>query len=212
MKHLYFFSGLGVDERMFAKLDLSGLDHTFIQWIGPRENETIESYAKRISSQITETEPVLIGLSFGGMMAIEVSKILPVRKTIIISSIKHRKEIPVWHMLAGKLLLHHLVPTAFLKSPGPFKNWLFGASTKEEKQLMAAVLKDTDPEFLEWAIDKILNWKNQTIPPGLLHIHGTKDKLLPARRLKDYNKIEGGEHLMVYSRPEEIISLIRKHL
>jgi pimeloyl-ACP methyl ester carboxylesterase len=212
MRHLYFFSGLGVDERMFAKLDLSGLDHTFIQWINPKENEAIESYAKRISSQIKETNPILIGLSFGGMMAIEVSKIIPVHKTIIISSVKHFREIPRLHRLAGKMLLHHLVPVSFLKSPGIFKNWLFGATTKEEKQLMTAVLNDTDPDFIEWAVDKILTWKNQTIPSGLLHIHGTKDKLLSARRIKDYEKIENGEHLMIYSRPGEITSIIKKQL
>ena len=35
----------------------------------------------------TSRNPILIGLSFGGMMCIEIAKLIPVEKVILISSI-----------------------------------------------------------------------------------------------------------------------------
>jgi len=46
--------------------------------------------------KITEPDPVLIGLSFGGIMCTEIAKQIPVEKIIIISSIKHSGELPFW--------------------------------------------------------------------------------------------------------------------
>lgn len=70
MENLYIFSGLGADKRVFNYLDFSKYNTTFIDWINPFENESIEDYAKRLTSQITSEKPILIGLSFGGIMAV----------------------------------------------------------------------------------------------------------------------------------------------
>jgi hypothetical protein len=60
--HIYIFSGLGADERVFQKLDFTGLAITFIHWVIPHESEKIEDYATRLLSQIKTTKPTLIGL------------------------------------------------------------------------------------------------------------------------------------------------------
>ena len=73
-KELYIFSGLGADERVFQRLDFPGFSTTFIKWIVPQDKETIENYATRLLDQITTTNPTLIGLSFGGLIAVEVAK------------------------------------------------------------------------------------------------------------------------------------------
>ena len=83
-KELYIFSGLGADERVFQLLDFSGFSTTFIKWTPPIENETIENYAERILKQINTTKPTLIGLSFGGIIAIEVAKLIDTEKVIVI--------------------------------------------------------------------------------------------------------------------------------
>jgi hypothetical protein len=94
MKHIYLISGLGADERVFKHLDLSGYKATYIQWLKPEKHESITSYAERLCGQITTTKPILIGLSFGGIMAVEIAKCIDTEKIILISSIKTRKEIP----------------------------------------------------------------------------------------------------------------------
>jgi hypothetical protein len=52
MSKIYVFSGLGVDERVFDNIDFGRLDVEFIDWIEPLNNESLESYAFRISKKI----------------------------------------------------------------------------------------------------------------------------------------------------------------
>ena len=70
MKELYLLSGLGADKRVFDCLDLSGFKLNHIVWIDPLDNETIEDYAQRLLLQIPASRPTLMGVSFGGIMAI----------------------------------------------------------------------------------------------------------------------------------------------
>jgi pimeloyl-ACP methyl ester carboxylesterase len=95
-KELYIFSGLGADERVFQQLDFSGFSTTFIKWIVPQDTETIENYATRLLDQITTTKPTLIGLSFGGLIAVEVAKQIDTEKVILIASAKTKNEIPFY--------------------------------------------------------------------------------------------------------------------
>ncbi|WP_260129909.1 hypothetical protein [Elizabethkingia anophelis] len=74
MDKVYIFSGLGVDERVFDQINFEGLDVEFIDWIKPLKKESLSEYAKRISSELTADNPTLIGLSFGGILAVEISK------------------------------------------------------------------------------------------------------------------------------------------
>lgn len=210
LKRIYIFSGLGVDHRVFRHINLSDFNPIFIKWIQPHKNESIEDYAKRISEQICTINPVLIGLSFGGMMAVEVAKHISTEKVIIISSAKTQQEIPFYYRISGRLKLHKLLPVSVLKSPNTMSNWMFGTEMDTDKLLLAQILEDTDPVFLSWAIDKIVSWSNQTIPNSLLHIHGTSDRILPYRYVKADFAINKGGHFMVVNKASEVTELIRK--
>lgn len=133
---LYILSGLGTDDRVFQHLDLSGFQPTFIKWIPPKKNEAIDRYASRLLNQITTSKPILMGLSFGGMMAIEIAKQIDTKKVILIASAKTRKEIPIYYRLAGKLGIHKLLPPSVLKNSNFFTNWLFGVTSDQDKQLL----------------------------------------------------------------------------
>ncbi|GAB3512250.1 hypothetical protein GCM10027341_52750 [Spirosoma knui] len=209
MKRIYIFSGLGADERVFKDLDFSGFEVTFIRWIQPQLNETIEEYAKRLTQQINTARPILIGLSFGGIMAVEVAKLIATSKVILIASAKTRQEIPFYYRLAGQLRLHKLLPTALLKRPNIVSDWFFGVHSQEDKQLLAAILRDTDSHFLRWAIDKIVTWTNQKPPQNLTHIHGTADKILPFRYIASDLMVIGGGHFMTVNKAGELTKAVR---
>ncbi len=114
-KEIYIFSGLGADESVFQRLDFSGFSTTFVKWIIPQDGETIEHYATRLLDQITTTKPTLIGLSFGGIIAVEVAKQIDTNKIILIASAKTKNEIPFYYRFARQLKLHQLLPTRLLK-------------------------------------------------------------------------------------------------
>ena len=88
---IFIFSGLGADHRVFHKMNFQEFEPVFIHWLEPLPKETIEAYALRISRQITESKPIVLGISFGGIMAIEVSKLLPFQKLILLLFSKHNQ-------------------------------------------------------------------------------------------------------------------------
>jgi pimeloyl-ACP methyl ester carboxylesterase len=211
-KIIHIFSGLGADERVFCKLDFSGFEVVFIRWITPERRETIEHYARRLSAQIKTANPVLIGLSFGGIMAVEVAKLMPTRKVILLSSAKNRREIPFYYRLPGALKLHKCLPLCCFKTPNPVTDWFFGAQTPEDKALLAAVLKDTDPVFLAWAMDKIARWSNTQSPANLIHIHGARDRILPIRHVSADVIVEQGGHLMALNQARTLSEILAREI
>jgi pimeloyl-ACP methyl ester carboxylesterase len=212
MKHCYLFSGLGVDERVFKYMDMQGYHVHFVTWIEPCKNEPVEAYVHRLLVQIATPKPVLIGLSFGGMMAVEVARYIEVEKVILISSAKTKHELPFYYRLAGSLNLHRLIPVGLLKQANAFSYWIFDIKGREQKQLLAAILKDTNPAFINWAINVIVKWKNRVKPARYLHIHGTADRILPAKYIDNYTPIENGGHFMVVDKAGEISRIIEQYI
>jgi pimeloyl-ACP methyl ester carboxylesterase len=204
LKKVYIFSGLGADERVFKYLDFKDLDVTFVQWIKPKVDEPLVNYVSRIREQIKDENPILIGLSFGGIVATELAKIIPIEKLILISSLKTKAEIPLIYRLAGKTNLHRLIPYSILKKDHFLNRWLFGAIKKNDRELFKRVLADTDVDFLKWAINCIVKWNNTELHANLFHIHGTADKLLPIHKSSEAIVIQNGGHLMVLDKAKHV--------
>ena len=207
MKNIYIFSGLGTDERVFKNLNFKECNVTFIKWQQPG-TESINIYASRLLHQIKFPKPIFIGLSFGGMVAIEVSKLIETEKVILIASAKTKDEIPFYYRLAGTFRLHKILPTGLLRKPNVISNWLFGIENLSEKQLLAEILRDTNPIFLKWAINQIVQWKNKIYGNNVIHIHGTADRILPIRFIKCDIKISKGGHFMTINKADQLNQII----
>ncbi|HEU5289478.1 MAG TPA: alpha/beta hydrolase [Cyclobacteriaceae bacterium] len=208
MKEVYLLSGLGADKRVFDFLDFSDYQVRHIEWISPNENESIESYAQRLSDQIQNQKPILIGVSFGGMMAVEIAKLREPEKVILISSAKTKHDIPMLYWLAGMSNIVKILPGSLFKKVNSLTYWFFGAHGTIEQAMLRKIISDTDDTFLKWAINQITNWKNETIIRNTFLIHGNQDRILPNKK-PDFI-IEKGGHLMITNRPAEINSIIRK--
>lgn len=215
MKEIYLISGLGADHRLFKNQELEGIPVKVLPWIDPHRHESLESYAQRMCSYLpSDTRDVVLGgVSFGGIMAIEMSKQIPLEKIILISSIKTSDELP-WRIKFWKYLpVYRLVSTANIGRAGLLSRWLFGIMTHGETQLFSEMVKATSPRFMKWAIDKIVHWNNSFIPPATVQIHGTRDLIFPLYNVKGpVMKIEGGTHIMVLSRAGEINTILKKEL
>ena len=211
-RHIYILSGLGADERVFRGMDFHDQDVTFVKWIPPLKNESIAQYAVRLLPQITTRRPVLAGLSFGGIMAVELARQIETERVILIASAGSRFEVPFYFRLAGKLRLHRLLPAGLLKQANPVSCWLFGAALPAEQQLLKEILADTDPAFLRWAIDKIVHWDNTLKPGNSTHIHGSADRILPLRFVCADVIIKGGGHFMTLNKAAEVSQVFRSAL
>ncbi|KRT14269.1 hypothetical protein ASU31_19845 [Pedobacter ginsenosidimutans] len=209
----YFISGLGADKRIFSKLKLNeNIYMIHIDWITPNINESLASYAQRLSSVIDLSQPfALVGVSFGGMIAVEIAKLLNPTTTIIISSTMLSAHLPALYRFAGKLGLLKFIPARLLKSSNKLtQNYYFGTRSSSEKTLLSRIIKDTDPRFLKWAIGSILSWSNKIKPKNIYHIHGTNDKILYSEIAQPDFIIENGTHFMVYQNAEEVSGIINR--
>lgn len=207
---IYLISGLGADKRAFRKLVFPNeYQCVYLDWIPMLLDDTLESYAERLSSTINKAEPFyLIGLSFGGMLATGITKVTNPVRTFLISSNAVSSELPWYYKFAGQIKLQKIVPLSLIKTTNSFGLELFGAKTKEEKTLLKQLIFDSDPKFIKWALNCILSWRNKTRPSQLIHIHGTADNILPIKYTKPDYTIEGGSHFMVYAKAAEITTII----
>ena len=210
-QNIYCVSGLGADKRVFQKLSIKGYQPIHINWIEPKNRESIADYAQRLAQQITAECPILIGLSFGGMIAIEIAKQIKAQKVILISSTKKQQEIPFYFQILRWLPAHRLIPAKIILRLGQLLSaWFFSLETLAERQLFKAILHDTDAKFMKWAIDQVINWQNELIPDHTYHIHGAKDRIFPYRFVQEDFKVQQGGHFMIMNQAEHISQLIQK--
>jgi len=201
----YFISGLGADKKAFYKLKLpAGYEPVYLDWITPQSKESLKEYAFRFAGSINDQEDfILIGLSFGGMIASEIARIKSPRKVILLSSISNSDEMPWYFRVAGKTGIQKIVPVALYKKV-TILNHFMGTKSKTDKAMVLSFVKQTDPAFIRWSINAILEWEQHERLPDTIHIHGSKDRLLPIRYIKASHIINNGKHLMVLNKADEI--------
>lgn len=191
---------MGADEKAFDHIHLAGYELVYLPWLTPQRGETIQDYAARMCLAIKEDKPVLMGLSFGGMIGIEMAKLIDTHKIILISSIHSKKQMPRWMRVAGKLKINRLIPMRPYKILESIQNRRMGVTTKAERELVNNYRKNTSQVYIDWAINEILNWKNEWQPPGLYHIHGDADKIFPIQKLTPTHTVKAAGHLMIFNR------------
>jgi pimeloyl-ACP methyl ester carboxylesterase len=204
---IYCFSGLGADKRVFSELSLN-YELIHINWISVEKNTTIEEYALQLSRSIDQTqEHIIMGVSFGGLIAMEVSKITKAKLIILISSAEIRSELKPLHRFAGKVQLTKLIPSFLIIPPTCLLALAFGT---KRKQLLKEVLADSNPHFMKWAVHQLCTWQNVERGLNVLKISGDKDQLMQIN--KDAIVIKGGKHLMIMDCSEEVSTVVNERL
>ncbi|MCR6638645.1 MAG: alpha/beta hydrolase [Sporocytophaga sp.] len=153
---------------------------------------------------------LIAGVSFGGVIAVEIAKKLKPLKTILISSVPTHQEYPLLLKFFSAFPLYRFTPqTAYSnRLVQKFILYSMGFETDEGKRLFLDMLNATNPVFIQWAIDALMKWKNTTIPQSLLRIHGKADKIFPHRMIKDVHYLHGG-HSIIFEDAESVNSIIR---
>jgi pimeloyl-ACP methyl ester carboxylesterase len=213
-KHLYLISGMGADERVFRHLRFPATYTVHnLPWIDPLPNEPFSDYAARMAGALpADGEITLLGLSFGGMISLEIARQRPIAKNILISTIKHTRERPPYFNWVRKLRLHQLPDQLLFRQRYPVVRRFLGVKSEEEKELLRDYLKKKDFTYLRWAVNTVIDWENEFIPPSLVHINGANDLTFPIRFVQPTHIIPGGGHFMVMNRAEEINRILSAEL
>jgi hypothetical protein len=86
---------------------------------------------------------------------------------------------------------------------------LFGVKFQYDKELIKAVIRDTDNTFLFRASKMVATWKRKTYNPAIVHIHGTADKILYPHSIKADYWVKRGGHMMIMLNHTEVNAIIK---
>jgi len=211
--HLYFVPGLGAGSHIFEHLTLDPNKYEchYLEWLIPtRANENLMTYAMRLADAVKEPMPVLIGVSFGGILVQEMARLLKTDKVIIISSVKSEKEFPKRVGFAKMFRIYRLFPSKYLRQIELFVKDKFGKKIKKRIELYEKYQTVLDPKYLNWAFYTILHWEKNYITPHLYHIHGEADKIFPTKYISNYIPVKKGTHIMILNKAKEISKILQE--
>lgn len=194
--------GLAASTEIFEKILLPEaiFEMYFLEWEIPIENEPLKEYAKRISKKITHPYPVLIGVSFGGILIQEIAEFIDTRKIIIISSVKSNLEFPRRMKLAKSTKAYKLIPTTLLSNLGSLIKFSFGVRLKKRLQLYEKFLSVRNKDYLYWAIQQVILWERTVSDKNVIHIHGDADTVFPIKNIQNCIIIKGGTHILILTK------------
>lgn len=200
---VYFVPGMAANSKIFERISLpkDKFECYFLEWKIPEINETLMSYAKRMCADVHHENPILVGVSFGGILVQEMNRFLHVQKTIVISSVLHQDDFPLRMRFAKHTKLYKLIPTRILSDVEKIAKYAFGETIKGRVKLYQKYLSVSDDRYLKWAMKEIVNWEQNQQLKNVIHIHGTEDKVFPKQYIKDnFVPVEKGTHVMIVYR------------
>ena len=207
--NVYLMPGMAANSMIFEYIRLPEMFKIHkLDWMIPKKKETLKHYAKRICKKINEPDPILIGVSFGGILIQEVSKHLNYKKIVIISSIKTSKELPISMKMAKKTNIHKILPYQWINNLDKLTLFAFGDGIKKKIKLYMKYLSFKDPNYLKWAMDCIVNWDQKETIKDLIHIHGKKDNVFPVKNLSGKVHLIEGNHAIIITRAHQINKLL----
>ena len=199
---VYLMPGLAASTSIFERIKLPEADFEIylLEWEIPLDNETLLDYAKRIAAKIKHPDPVLIGVSFGGILVQEMARFIQVKKVIIISSVKSNLEFPRRFKLAKTTKAYKLIPMSLLMNLENLAKFSFGETINKRLELYEKFLSVRDIRYLQWSVEQVILWDRTVVDKNVIHIHGDADDVFPIKYIKDCIVVKGGTHIMILNK------------
>jgi pimeloyl-ACP methyl ester carboxylesterase len=199
---VYFMPGLAASASIFERIRLPEADFEvhLLEWEIPLAKESLDDYSKRIAEKIKRENPVLIGVSFGGILVQEMAKHINTRKVIIISSVKSNLEFPRRMKIAKTTKAYKLIPMSLILNLENLAKFSFGAKINHRLKLYEKFLSVRDIGYLEWAVEKVILWDRTVADESVIHIHGEMDDVFPIKYIKECTVVKGGSHIMILNK------------
>lgn len=209
MTSFILLPGLNGDLRIFDQLAPRLTSCTVVAWIEPRYREPFSSYVKRLSASIPGSDDeVVVGVSFGGIIARELAVQRGAKGCAHISSVRDHNNLP--KSIRGLRLVTPLVTELTLSAFGTLAS--FSPFRRDYWARIGQALRGEKGAWRRWAVSSLLRWKanpqSEAIP--LLQIHGDRDATIPISKRPLVLVIPGGGHLIAFTHAEEIALEIRR--
>ena len=196
---IYLMPGMAANPTIFEHIKLPEEQYkiNWLEWKLPNKNETISSYAKRMCEDINHDNPVLLGVSFGGILVQEMSRHIALRKLFVVSSVKTKHELPKRFKILKATKAYKLLPTQLASNLDLLAKFSFGDLVKKRIDLYKRFLSVSDKYYLDWSIEQVINWEQEDVIPEAIHIHGEKDMVFPHHCIQNCITVKNGTHIMI---------------
>ena len=208
---LILLPGLGGDPRLFDSQRPAFPELVTPDWIRPETNEPLVDYAARFASAIDPGQPCFLGgVSFGGVVALEVATHLKTRECFLFGSVRSSDQIP------GRLQLFRPI-TNLIIIPKWLSPWALTCGGRWLKPTVRGALhqlKDADSHFLRWAAGAILKWTPSAgvARVRVVQIHGDRDRVFPIGKVTPDKVIAGAGHLVSLTHAGAVNQFVRERM
>lgn len=197
--------GMGADSAMYPRKHYAGLhDICCVDWPEYRGETTLREVAGRTITEYGITEDMAVGgASLGGMVAIEIAKILKIRKVILIGS-----------AISPQYINRNLRALSSLSFLAPFKltQYFAGQINRNSGNDLLAMFQRSDPRFIRAMCGAISRWEGlDAYDCRLSQIHGKLDAIIyPPER--NCLIIEDGGHLISMTHGDRVADFLSDSL
>ena len=200
--HIYMMPGMAANPSIFEHINLPEEKYKihWLEWMMPVKNESLESYAKRMIEKIDYEKVVLMGVSFGGIIVQEMSKYMDVRKLFVVSSVKSKHELPKRMKIMKLTKAYKILPTQLVSNIDVLARYAFGETVLKRIELYKKYLSVSDKQYLDWAIENVIEWDQDEPNQDAIYIHGDKDMVFPHSCRGDCIVLKGGTHIMILNK------------
>jgi pimeloyl-ACP methyl ester carboxylesterase len=196
---IYLLPGMGANSKMYQGAWLDFNSATCIDWPSYKGDASLSELARRVAAQYRmKDNDILIGSSMGGMVALEISKLLHLDRVVLVGS-----AIDVSEMNSLLTILTPFVdsaPVEFFQKLAARQDGLF-------QQMFAA----SDPDFMRAMCKAISTWDGY--PRDLTRvtrIHGEKDKVIKCPQ--DCHVIKRAGHLLPITHARACVDIIHRYI
>lgn len=202
---IVLFSGLALPPR-FLWAQQAGLRGVITPpWRRPLADESLAEHAARVAADLQATPDLegaedlwLGGVSFGGMLALEVARRVPCNGVLMISSCRAGSQLAPW--LQAGLASAARLPDRALRAAlavAPLGIRVTGRPDRRERRFLLSLVPHVDLAFARWGAKAILAWCFEgRLKVPVYHLHGTEDHLIPLGRVHPTAVVREAGHAM----------------
>ena len=200
---LILLPGMGGDGRLFRPQRAVFPNLIVPSWIEPLPKESLVDYAARFAKVIDPGQPCFLGgVSFGGVVALEVASHLMTRECFLLGSIRSPQEIPrrlrLFRSVSGLVMIPKWLSPCVLACGSRYLNPTVRGALHQ--------VHDADGRFLRWAAQAILNWtpSDGVKSVRVSQINGDRDRVFPHGLTKADRVVPGAGHLVSLTHPDVV--------
>ena len=211
---LILFSGMGADASVFLPQSLAFPNLIIPDWLTPNDSDDLTSYCSRMADSLSLTRPCVIGgASFGGIIALEMTRHLDALACILIGSVRGPHQLPKRiRMLRPFSPALDITPLTLLQKSAASS--AIAARNAGAKHLagVARQFSDADADVLRWSARQILSWDSTYDDVDVRHIHGDCDNVFPVSCVEPDEIVAGGGHVISMTHGPQVNEFLRKHI